>query len=368
MNSHEDSLSRGTWYPTHSLSQILNVPHLRKSITGFSQCVNRCDKANILTSNLQNFLYSSMMNSFVPSIISTTHDITEIVRLARLIWPEYVSSLNRRLSTSDHSPGDLAWQVLKCLQDDVIGVSDNQCCNVDGCYFCLGLHKSTAKILSHAGERNSLQQKLSEMLDKSIRDQMRSLLSTTAMMPGRVLPTDSIPYALRLPYVTKFLLLAAFLCQTKGASQDVNLYTTTNTGKIRGARHSNVSNEGSANVLSSKSVIQHYQQQSYFRLERMLSVFYSIISQYGHGNYVTFDARVDKMSTCAPLGSMQLFRCIMMLIATNLLQISGGAKVSEQYDNNVLEMVSAKFSCTLCQDDAFAIATSVGLPLQKYCP
>ncbi len=343
-------------YLISTLLKILHVPHLRRSITG-SSCRVFCNRANALISKLKYFLYSSMMNSFVPSVISSTHDISEIVRLARLLWPEYVSPLDRLCSRIDDSSIiELAWQVLVCLES--ISVSEMQCHPSACCAFCQCLNSQSVSN-PPAAEMNVMKQRLSEELDKNIRDKMRGLLSSTVMMPGRVLSMNSSPYAGRLPYTTKFLLLAAFLCQNKRAEQDINLFTTTNTGKSRRGRN----NIGLAYATSRKDLTQRLQS---FRLERMLSVFYSIIGQYGHGHYISYKG--EGASTSAQLGTTHLFQSISMLIASKMLQISGSSKVNEKYDHDLSEMVLAKFSCTLCQDDARVIASSVGFPLKKYYP
>jgi hypothetical protein len=338
--------------------KILHVPHIRRSITG-SSCRAFCNRANALVSNLKYFLYSSMMNSFVPSIISSTHDISEIVRLARLLWPEYISPLDRLCSSIDDSSIIvLVWHVLVCLKDSISKTSEMQCHPSPCCTFCQCLN---SKSVSNppAAEMNVMKKQLSEELDKNIRDKMRALLSSTVMMPGRVLSKNSSPYAVRLPYTTKFLLLAAFLCQNKRAEQDINLFTTTNTGKSRRRRN----NIGLAHATSTIDLTQRIPS---FRLERMLSVFYSIIGQYGHGHYISY--KREGTSTGAQLGTTHLFQSISMLIASKILQISGSSKVNEKYDHDLSEMVLAKFSCTLCQDDARVIASSVGFPLEKYYP
>lgn len=346
-------------FPVRTLLQILHVPHIRRSIVGSSRHAFDCERAKTLVSNLKDLLYSSMMNSFVPSIISSTYDISEIVRLARLLWQEYMTPLDRRCS-NDSSLVELVWQILGCLRDKMSSPSGELCYDSDCCAFCRCLNskfESSPFVL----DMNVLKQRLSEELDKSMRDIMRGLLSSTVMMPGRVLSMNSIsPYAKRLPYVTKFLLLAAFLCQNKRAEHDINLFTTTNTGKSRRGRP-NMSNEGSSYATSSKDLTQRL---SSFRLERMLSIFYSVMGQYGQ--YISYKG--EGASACARLGTTHLFQSISMLIATKMLQISGSTKMSEKYNHDLSEMVLAKFSCTLCQDDARVIASSVGFPLEKYYP
>jgi hypothetical protein len=98
----------------------------------------------------------------------------------------------------------------------------------------------------------------------------------------------------------------------------------------------------------------------------MLSVFASIIGQYGHRHYMPY--KEIGVSTVAQLGTTQLFRSISQLIATGLLRNNGRAKFDEKYDHDLIETMSAKFSCTVGTGDAKVIATSVGFPLEKYCP
>ena len=307
---------------------------------------------------MNDILYSSMMNSFVPSVISTTHDMTEIIRLARLLWPEYSTPLENCGICDDPILAEITWKILGCLSGDgfALSVESNHDSN---CAFCQFLPSKTDKSM----DLNMLKQLLSEKLDTNIRESMRGLLSSTIMMPGRVLPTKhNNPYAGRLPYITKFLLLAAFLCQNKRKEQDANLFTTANTGKSK-RRRTNKSEDGSAYAASSKDLTQR---QPSFPLERMLSVFASIIGQYGHRHYMSY--KEVGVSTVAQLGTTHLFRSISQLIATGLLRNNGRAKFDEKYDHDLIETMSAKFSCTVGTGDAKVIATSVGFPLEKYCP
>merc|ERR1712071_207007 len=190
-------------------------------------------------------------------------------------------------------------------------------------------------------------------------DDMRRLLSSIVMMPGRALPKKDIePYAKRLPYTTKFLLMAAFLCQHKRPEQDVNLFTTTNTGKSR-RRRSKEPDQGVAYASSSKEVKRRAPS---FPLERLFSVFLSIMSQYGR-HFMNYKEK--GVSIVAQLGTDRLFQNVSQLIASGLLSsVTGAAK----FNLDLMEMTSAKFSCTISREDACVLASSVGFPLEKYCP
>ena len=298
-----------------------------------------------------------MMNSFIPSVISSTHDITEIMRLARLLWPEYTAPLDKNSNHDDPALVSLMWQVVGGLYSEDESL-DDPCSD---CSFCQKL--STGVDETSVENLNMLKQRLSEKLDRNIRESMRKLLSNTVMMPGRVLMKQTQhPYAGRLPYITKFLLLAAFLCQNKRSEQDANLYTRQNTGKSK-RRRANKPGDETAYAASSKDMTQR---QPSFPLERMLSVFYSIIDQYGQNHYMTY--KEEGASVAAQLGTERLFRNISQLIATGLLSTTGSAKFNERYNQNLMDKTDAKFSCNISRGDARVIATSVGFPLEKYCP
>jgi len=279
------------------------------------------------------------------------------MRLARLLWPEYTAPLDKNSNYDDPALVSLMWQVVGGLyrEDESL---DDPCSD---CSFCQKLSTGVDDALVE--NLNTQKQRLSEKLDRNIRESMRKLLSNTVMMPGRVLMKQTQhPYAGRLPYITKFLLLAAFLCQNKRSEQDANLYTRQNTGKSK-RRRANKPGDETAYAAASKDMTQR---QPSFPLERMLSVFYSIIDQFGQNHYMTY--KEEGASVAAQLGTERLFRNISQLIATGLLSTTGSAKFNERYNQNLMDKTDAKFSCNISRGDARVIATSVGFPLEKYCP
>ena len=296
-----------------------------------------------------------MLNTFLPSIKSATHDITEIKRLARLLWQEYVSPLND--SSNDSSTHMLLWRILCGLHEHSGSIT--QKCGRSNCSFCQHM---SCEVDNNANMENfnSLKNQLFEKLDRNIRESMRSLLSMCVMMPGRVLVKQSgTPYAERLPYTTKFLLMAAFLCQNKQSKQDQNLFTTKNTGKSR--KHTDNSNTGVAYAATSSELRQITVRLPTFPLERMLSVFSSIIGQYGQNLTNHNKEGTDIVSL---LGTESLFKTIAQLLETGLIRITTNASSSR----DLVDIMFAKLSCTLSRDDARVMASSVDFPLDKYCP
>lgn len=315
---------------------------------------------------LNEFLFSSMIDLFVPIIISTSRDITEIIRLARLLWLEYVAPLASPSDCNDASLKTLRLQVLQYLAHDVVSGSSNGRCessesSIIRCLPTITNGDSPAEDLKAL--KDKLEEKLKEKLAHRVRGHMsgpHGLLSNTAMMPGRVLNNQDVKsYVERLPYATKFLLLAAFLCQHKRPDQDVNLFTTKNTGKSKRSR-AKKADEGLAYVSSAKEM---RLRQPSFPLERLFSVFHSIISQYGQ-YFVTFKDEGESAAS-AQLGTERLFQSVSQLISFGLLSSVG--KSSDRFMHDSMEMTSSKISCTISRDSARAIATSVGFPFDKYC-
>jgi hypothetical protein len=289
----------------------------------------------------------------------STHDLTEIIRLSRFLWPEYVAPLDGSAGSIDPKFKAPMWQVLCYLKRDVVESSVISC-DCSSCV-CIASAVDTGRV---GVDFAVLKQRLFEKLDNSIRETMRDFLSTVVLMPSRVLRHQiSKPYAERLPYVTKFLLLAAFLCQNKKAESDNNLFTKKNTGKSR--RSANKTDLGSSYASSSTELKQLTLRQPSFPIERLLSVFYSIMGSYGQHSMQQNGGSTNDVSA---MGSERLFRNISQLSATGLIRRVGRSNISLGKSKDVTEMTSAKFSCSLSREDADLIAKSVGFPLHKYCP
>ncbi|KAL9183842.1 hypothetical protein ACHAXT_004698 [Thalassiosira profunda] len=355
---HPQTIHFDSYVSTDAIKSILHVPHVKLSIMGRALETTSCATANNLRSKLNDLIYTSMVHSFVPSVRGSTQDIAEIARLARLLFLEYVSPLNETSGSGDPSFRALAVEMLQYLGHDNGEASEP--CHNSTCSVCSILSPKTNGNGRKTADINVLRQKVSERLDRSVRDSMRNLLSSVVMMPGRVLEKQHVePYAKRLPYTTKFLLLAAYLCQSKRPDQDVNLFTTKNTGKSK--RRRSKADNGLAYASSSKELKQRLPS---FPLERLLSVFYSIIGQYGQ-HFMTY--KEEGATAAAQLGTNRLFQSVAQLIASGLLRSVGSLKFDERCPD-LTEMISAKFQCTINRVDARAVAGSVAFPLDKYCP
>ena len=290
-----------------------------------------------------------MINSFLQVVNSYITDISEIMRLSRMLWPKFVAILDEQGGNSDFN--SLAWQFMCDLRKK--NAQPYLTCPNEDCLFC------HSKRPSDDVDYNKNKGNLFEMLDHNIRETVRDTVANVLMMPGRVNEKQSNkPYAERLPYTSKFLLLAAFLCQQKRPDQDVNLFTTVNTGK-RTNRGAKTSNDGTAYASSTTDLQQlRVAKIPSFHVERLLGVFTSIMGQYGRTSRQPRKAVAD-------MGTEELFKIISMLITGGLLR---GTSKNATNRIDKTDFMTEKVTCTLSEEDAKVIAASVGFPLERYCP
>jgi hypothetical protein len=288
-----------------------------------------------------------MINSFLRVIISYISDVTEILRLSRMLWTQFIGIFENEDRSSEYQ--ELVWQ----LASSQIQENDKRypsCTNKD-CALCQG-------IISDVNVESSIiKNKLLEKLDSNIRDTVRDVLARNLMMPGTVIEKQhDKAYAERLPYTTKFLLLSAFLCQQKRSEQDVNLFTTINTGR-RSNRGAKTTGNESTHASSSSDLKQlRVVKIPSFQVERLLSVFTSIMGQYGR-----LSRQACKVSD---MGTGELFKIISSLIVGGLLQSTSN---SSNRAADKTDFMAEKVTCTLSKEDAQIIASSVGFPLDRYC-
>lgn len=341
------------------IKDIMLVPRIRHMVTGRPNLTNQkhaCEVTSAVREKFEQICYSSLLSWFIASVKGSTHDLTEIIRLARFLWPEYMSPIDGSAGNINPVLESAMWQILFYLRRDV--VENSVQCNCSSCV-CLS---SEADVSQISVDLAVLKQQLFEKLDQNILETMRGFLSNVVLMPGRVLNKHSSkPYAERLPYVTKFLLLAAFLCQNKKAESDKNLFTKKSTGMSR--RSANETDLGSSYASSSAELKQLTARQASFPIERLLSVFYSIMSSYGQSSM----HQNREGTNVSVMGTELLFRNISQLDATGLIRRVGSSSTNASKNKHLTDMTSAKFTCTVSREDARVIAETVGFPLDRYC-
>jgi hypothetical protein len=274
-----------------------------------------------------------MVEILVQSVESTTNDVREMIRLARILWPIYVMPLN-----------GLGNQLLK------------QCCSSNG-----------------GGNENILNGKVSVELGEKARFHIKRLLNECLLQPYKSL-RDVTPgkdkqatvekngstLAGSLSYRTKFLLLAAFLCQSNKADHDRKLYTNQASGR-RKRRRKNQQNENAAENITHASSAKAQQllrseKVPSFPLERLLSIFSSISAKYSTG-MKHFVNNVDELGSIGLIANLNELRQLGYLTRTS-------SSTNSVLDKN--RIVATKYICNLSQNEAIQLAKDVKFPLANY--
>mmetsp|Transcript_10900 Transcript_10900/g.20377 ORF Transcript_10900/g.20377 Transcript_10900/m.20377 type:complete len:832 (+) Transcript_10900:1-2496(+) len=322
------------------LRDVINTTHLMEFVIG------KCTGTSTYTSDPSiRRLYKSLVDIVIHSVESTTRDVGEILRLTRILWPLYLTPLKKR-NAQNNTIKSLATSV-----DSPIVVN----------------------------------RELLEKLGEHVRPHLRQLITKCLFRPFRTLApshasaaTHADTSSVSLPYFTKFLLLAAYLCQTNRADTDRILYTNYRAGQKRRRKteaYSNSNNnDGPANNTSSQNSF--LDRVPSFPFERMLSVFSSICNKYASKDVcdtVSTDGdtmtklRKDSVDT-AHLGNLSLMRCLSELRHCGLLEESAasGMDWSDEKLAYSKSMSSTKFICRLSKEEAKEIARSLDFPLEAY--
>ena len=313
-----------------SCTQILMTPRLRQLVMGENQ---REEKPMDLIVQL----YKSLVEVLVQSVESTTRDLREILRLLRIIWPFYLKPL---LNNKDNKTGkDL----------------------LDQCY-------------SNDGESNyaALSGHVSEVLGSNVRPYIRRMLNECLLRPGQTMQEQQVQnqnkeksihvvsFAESLPYYSKFLLLAAYLCQSNKADLDRKLYTNTSSG--RRSRRKKGNNDSFVEMITHASSTKAQQRLRSeripsFPLERLLSIFSSITGKYATSGTTT-KVSVDNLGSISLFASLAELRELGYLTCTNAN--------SSANTNRTMIAPLTKYICNLSKNEAILLSSQVKFPISNY--
>ena len=372
---------------------ILLQPSIKDVVIGCSrrnsrETRNMCPGSQRIINIARDRLYNAMIKTILQSLEGMTRDIREIQRFARIFWPIYISPL-----TTGHAqdPNGVIKQKF-CLVLASSGNTQAQksqeddpspgLCRQETCGFCRAV---VSLKVPPSGRIDSIL----EMLDIKGRKPMREIISKCLFAPVQKLDTTAYPETnqdatflrtvrdlqgsslAQLSYMAKFLLLSAYLCQKNRQEQDLALFTHHNKGRRRktSSEGNNADGEG---ALFASSAIAQQQLRSFrlvgFPLERMISVFSSILSKYGsESEFLRGKIQQDGYLNVTEVGSTQLFACLAELRDFGLLcDMNGGLSANVAGGTGHIDMAAKKYTCNLADADATALANELEIPLQKY--
>ena len=266
-------------------------------------------------------------------------DVTEFVSIGRSLWPVYVQALE---------PNHVK-KTLKSLEIDPRG---DEPPNETHDALVLGL--LSRRFFAQVG-------KISKALTRLPMDSTGSS-SRIASLPSRPFNISD----LELPFLRTCLLLAAFICQTNRAENDKTVFSVHGNGKRRKSRKGTdpTHDEDAAFATTAGSGMEKLKslRPRPFLVERVFSIFVTLIRlnpdsapKIPGTNRVEFSAD--------SLGTTRLYddwRSLMDLGVIHEATFTGDAKGEE------VSLNSAKFWCSLTEQQAMDLARSVNVPLDSY--
>jgi hypothetical protein len=289
------------------------------------------------------------LGALVQSLLSSTRDLRELVRLGRSLWPVYVQPLLSsniegtmgRVRTSCHARKPRSSTSLQDnisnsdLESELFAFLDKRFLAIIGKSLTMGLYSLSMD--------SPVVPKDGTTVDMGLDDPRQ--------LPAR-----------KMPYVRACLLLAAFICQNNKADKDKRVFSIQGNGKKR-ARHQPMETTDDIAFISRIGALQQLRvvRPRPFPLERMLSIFVTLVSLNPPTTPTLIGNGEDLLRS---LGSSHLNGNIAQLCDLGYLhQISNtiGSIKSE-----VLAPSGSKYWCSLSRDEALLIATSFDIPLNNY--
>jgi len=308
---------------------ILTTPKLRNLVTGTKYSA-RIVGGSVSRENFICTLHESLVEIVVQSVQNITRDIREMQRLLRLLWPLYLQPL---------------------LENKTETAS---------------LFNEFAVLFNGIKGENKLLEKLGEVS----RPHVKKMLASNVLRPSQGydslrLSNINLSFSDRLPYLTKFVLISAYLCQKNKPHVDQMLHTNKKLSKKR--RRGNGANTNIAYAVSTKMQQEIKTSRSLsFPLERVLSVFSSICRKYGKGSMLLKELSSDILDgeiNEQKLGSVQFFENFTQL--QHLGFLNDARSVNSSTSNSIIN-TPIRFTCNLSLIEAQDICDQVGFPLADY--
>lgn len=259
-------------------------------------------------SEFHQVLINSFVSALVQAMCGMTRDVRDMLRAGRRLWPAYIEPLS-----------------LQNIEFTMKGVEGNG-------------EVTQKALLSYLDQRMV-------KLSKNIEDSLLSLGGGG----------DTADTASELPYLSKCLLLASFICQHNKADKDKQLFTNTGNGKRRRQRQEEGDAESAAFGTWNQQRLKMLRPRS-FPLERMLSIFVNIVGLH-EGKQLTLTTGTTA-SLLSSLGNSVFLETVGQLRAIGLLR--------EIPSEDGINLSAAMYCCDVGKDDAKSLAQSIGFSLEKY--
>jgi len=316
-------------------NSILRQLHTRELIIG----VHRGDSGSGGMNKLSEYcsvLFDSFIDIMVQSLQKVTRDVSELIRLGRLLWPVYIAPLSDSCFNESKAKAEKALPILNRRIMPMIGYV------IKYCLFMPGM-------------------------------ECPSSLSGASLEASSTAKSSSCRHDLSIQ--SKFLLLAAYICQKNRSDRDADLLTIQKKGnrkrKTKTSRPDNDNNVAYGSIATSQQQSRTgSDRMATFPLERMLSIFVKLVDL---NRKVTRDSISENGHISRQYGatmgsthfseSLAQLRDLGLIVETRM----GIAALGENREVvDLVNMDASKYSCTLRKDEARRIADSIDVDLETY--
>jgi Cdc6-like AAA superfamily ATPase len=312
----------------HMFCDILSTPANQRLVMGDSFCkMPRCGSSS-MSDSLRSKFVSSFWNTVVQFASDTTRDIRDFIRIGRALWPEYVAPIE----------GEQVRDTMEKVAQR-LGISI----------------ENKHALLAHT---ESLGKELVRFLGTRFHTHVATLSKTneSSLLAWNVnasLPSDADDLV-SMSFRRCCLLLAAFICQNNKASHDQKVFSIRGNGQRRKSHAMEDLYGGNEEDLAFGTA----SKSRAFVLERVYSIFVTLVRL-----NPTADDEGDLDHFMDSLGSTRLHKDLCHLVDLGHLRSAthNGLLKGEQ-----INLSTARFTCSLSQDEANYIAKKHCIPLEQY--
>jgi len=274
-------------------------------------------------------LRRTFIEAVVQTLSDTTLDIKEYLVLGRTCWPVYIEPLH---------PTSIDKTIEAVLKPKYGTVATDDPDLVK------------RELLSFLGTK----------LLPQLRGFMDRATTVNTLVPFEYGAKSVIPNNHSLPRLSKYMLLAAYLCQVNRPDRDKHLFSIQKNGKKRRSMDNGEAAEATAFGSQTTDIQAKSFRPKSFPAERMLSVYVNLVGLHDFSNEEeTLAGNRDKR--IQSLGSCALYETLTHLRDIGLIHEQPSRSVSEP-----IRMSDIRYWCSLSRDEALTIAKSIALPLDNY--
>lgn len=305
---------------------------------------------NGASSDFRRAAFGSFVDTLVQSLQNTTLDVKEMIRVGRALWPKYIEPLS--------SPASIA-RTLETAR------------------------KTLAPIPNAGNDSVSLQREILAILDRKLRPTLLAETSSQNSLTGSVFswvrsPRDSGRDG--FPTLAKYLLLAAYLCQSNRPDRDKYLFSIEKNGRRRrrdtdhqgggagggfgGGREADDGNDLVGGGGGAAAALSGLPRPRSFPLERLLSVYVSVVGLAASGGSSSADECIRNVGhpiAEEALGNSALYETLAHLCDLGLLHEWPARSI-----HDTVRLADPKYWTSLSTEEAQSMAASLQLPLDKY--